>query len=158
MAVLAEIICCSVAKLCPSLCDPVDCSPPGSSVRGIFQARILEWVAVSFSRGSSWRRDETHVSISSVSCIGRWIFFFFFTTELPGKPIKTLYGYLLFHSYADFIQTCNWSSFICLEEANSKFWSSAYLKIPSGCMPAMCSLLLACYFGSNFQKMVNLRN
>ena len=37
----------------PALCDPVDCSPPGSSVHGIFQARILEWVAVSFSRGFS---------------------------------------------------------------------------------------------------------
>ena len=40
-----------VAKLCPTLCDPMDCSPPGSSVHGIFQARILEWVDISFSRG-----------------------------------------------------------------------------------------------------------
>ena len=39
-----------VAQLCPTLCDPVDCSPPGSSVHGILQARILEWVAISFSR------------------------------------------------------------------------------------------------------------
>ena len=49
-----------LAKLlhsCPILCDPVDCSPPGSSVHGILQARILEWVAVSFSRGSSPPRD-----------------------------------------------------------------------------------------------------
>ena len=44
-----------VAQSCPTLtlCDPMDCSPPGSSVHGIFQARILEWVAISFSRGSS---------------------------------------------------------------------------------------------------------
>ena len=42
---------------CPTLCDPMDCSPPGSSVRGILQARILEWVAVSSSRGSSRPRD-----------------------------------------------------------------------------------------------------
>ena len=42
---------------CPTLCDPVDCSPPGSSVHGTLQARILEWVAVSFSRGSSPPRD-----------------------------------------------------------------------------------------------------
>ena len=41
------------AQLCPNLCDPVDCSLPGSSVHGIFQARVLEWVAISFSRGSS---------------------------------------------------------------------------------------------------------
>ena len=51
-----------VAQSCPTLCDPVDCSLPGSSVHGIFQARILEWVAISFSRGSSWPRDRTRVS------------------------------------------------------------------------------------------------
>ena len=39
-----------VAQSCPTLCDPVGCSPPGSSIRGIFQARVLEWVAISFSR------------------------------------------------------------------------------------------------------------
>ena len=42
-----------VTQSCPTLCDPVDSSQPGSSVHGIFQARILEWVAISFSRGSS---------------------------------------------------------------------------------------------------------
>ena len=47
---------------CPTLCDPVDCSPPGSSVHGILQARILEWVAISFSRGSSQPRDRIQVS------------------------------------------------------------------------------------------------
>ena len=41
---------CEVAQSCPTLCDPVDCSPPGSSVHGILQARILEWFAMSFSR------------------------------------------------------------------------------------------------------------
>ena len=46
-----------VAQLCPTLCDPADCSPPGSSVHGFLQARILEWVAISFSRGSSQPRD-----------------------------------------------------------------------------------------------------
>ena len=44
------------------LCDPIDCSLPGSSVHGIFQARVLEWVAISFSRGSSRPRDRTWVS------------------------------------------------------------------------------------------------
>ena len=47
------LCCCLVAKLCPTLCDCMDCSPPGSSVHGILQARILEWVAISFFRGSS---------------------------------------------------------------------------------------------------------
>ena len=51
-----------VTQLCPTLCDPIDCSLPGSSVHGIFQARVLEWVATSFSRGSSQHRDRTRVS------------------------------------------------------------------------------------------------
>ena len=57
---------------------PMDYSPPGSSVSGILQARILEWVAIFFSRGSSRPRDWTHVSYIA----GR-----FFTTEMPGEPI-----------------------------------------------------------------------
>ena len=51
-----------VAQLCPTLCDPMDCSPPGSSIHGIFQERVLEWGAISFSRGSSQPRDWTQVS------------------------------------------------------------------------------------------------
>ena len=51
-----------VAQWCPTLCDPIDCSLPGSSVHGIFQARILEWIAIPFSRGSSWPRDRIWVS------------------------------------------------------------------------------------------------
>ena len=61
-----------IAKLlqsCLTLCDPVDCCPPGFSAHGILQARILEWIAVSSSRGSSWPRDWTRVSY--VSCIDR---------------------------------------------------------------------------------------
>ena len=46
-----------VTQLGPTLCDPMDCSPPGSSIHGIFQARVLEWVDISFSRGSSPTRD-----------------------------------------------------------------------------------------------------
>ena len=51
-----------VAQLCPTLCDPMDCSLPHSSIHGIFQARVLVWVAISFSRGSSWPGDRTQVS------------------------------------------------------------------------------------------------
>ena len=51
---------------CPTLCDPVDCSPPGSSVHRIIQSRMLEWVAMPSSRQSSWPRDWTHVSY--ISC------------------------------------------------------------------------------------------
>ena len=55
-------VCVLVAQLCPILCDPMDCSPPGSSVRGILQARILEELAIAFSRGSSQPGDRTQVS------------------------------------------------------------------------------------------------
>ena len=58
---------------CPTLCDPVDCSPPGSSVHGILKARILEWVAIPFSRGSSKPRNQTHVSY--ISRIGRFVLY-----------------------------------------------------------------------------------
>ena len=51
-----------VAQSCPTLCDPMDCSLPGSSVHGVFQAIVLEWAAISFSRGSSRPRDQTQVS------------------------------------------------------------------------------------------------
>ena len=51
-----------VAQLCLTLCNPMDCSIPGSSVHGIFQARVLEWVAISFSRESSQPRDRTWVA------------------------------------------------------------------------------------------------
>ena len=49
---------CLVSKSCPTLCDPMDCSLPGSSVHEVSQARILEWVAISISRGSSWPRES----------------------------------------------------------------------------------------------------
>ena len=63
-------LCVSVKSLSRvQLCDPVDCSPPGSSVHGILQAWTLEWVAMPSSRGSSQPRDRT--SISGISCIGR---------------------------------------------------------------------------------------
>ena len=59
---LGEVKWSEVAQPCPTLCDPRDCSLQGSTVHGIFQARVLEWVAITFSRGSSWPRDRTQVS------------------------------------------------------------------------------------------------
>ena len=64
MADLRELLC-RVALSCPTLCDPMDCRQPGFSIHGILQARMLEWVAMPFSRGSSQSRDQTQVS-----CIG----------------------------------------------------------------------------------------
>ena len=50
-----------VSQSCPTLCDPMDCSLPRSSIHGIFQARVLEWIAISFSRGPSQTRDQTWI-------------------------------------------------------------------------------------------------
>ena len=61
-------------QLCLTLCNPAGCSPPGSSDHGIFQARILEWVATSYSRGSSLPRGQTHIPVSPALADG------FFTT------------------------------------------------------------------------------
>ena len=68
---------CSVAQSCLTLCDPMDCSLPGSSVHGISQARILEWVAISSSRDL----PNPGIQLASSALAGR-----FFTTEPPGKP------------------------------------------------------------------------
>ena len=70
-------VCVSVAQSC-LLCNPMDCNLPGASVQGILQARVLEWVAISFSRGSSWPRDQTHVS-----CIAGRFFISWPTREAP---------------------------------------------------------------------------
>ena len=70
--------CCCLLTQCLTLCDPMYCSPLSFSVHGILQARILEWVAISSSRGSSWPKDQTWVS-----CLAGG----FFTPEPPGKPL-----------------------------------------------------------------------
>ena len=67
---------------CQTLCNPVDCSPPGFSVHGVLQARILEWVIMPSSRGSSWSRDWTHVSL----CLLHWQVGSL-PLAPPGKPI-----------------------------------------------------------------------
>ena len=72
---------CMCAQSCLTLCDSRDGSPPGSSVHGIFQARVLEWVATSYSRRSSQPRDRTHVSC--ISCTGRWVLYHWATWGNP---------------------------------------------------------------------------
>ena len=69
-----------VAQSCPTLCDPLDCRLPGSSLHEILQARVLEWVAISFSRGSSWTRDGTQVSWIPGRRFNLWA-----TREAPGS-------------------------------------------------------------------------
>ena len=80
-------VCAKLVQYCLTLCDPMDCSPPSSSVHGILLSRILEWVAVPSSRESSWPRDRIHIS---------WIAGRFFTSwatgedHVPGRVLKTL--------------------------------------------------------------------
>ena len=78
---------CVHTQSCPTLCNALGCRQPGSSVRGILQARILEWAVVSSSRGSSRPRDQTRVS-----CTGGG----FFTAEPPGEPFLKLLFYVNF--------------------------------------------------------------
>ena len=80
---------CAHSLSCPTLCDPVDCSPPGSSVHGILQARILEGVALPFSKGSSRPRDWTQVS----HITGR------FFTIWAIREVSVLVGYLYIFVY-----------------------------------------------------------
>ena len=81
---------CMCTQSCPSLCSSIDCSPPGSSVHGIVQARILEWVAISYSRGTSgpWIKPESLTSpalaVGSLPLVP------------PGKPYQ-LYIYMISH-------------------------------------------------------------
>ena len=73
-------VCAKLFQSCLTLCDPMDHRPPDSSVRGIFQARILEWVAIPSSKGTSRPRDPTRVSWGSCIALSHW------ATEPLGKP------------------------------------------------------------------------
>ena len=66
-------VCAKSLQLCPTLCDPIGCSPPGSCVHGILKARVLEWVSMPSSRGFSWPMAQTQVSY--ISCTGRQVLY-----------------------------------------------------------------------------------
>ena len=115
MQLIVYALSCSVVS---DSCIPIDCSPPGSSVRGILQARILEWVAISFSRESSWPRGQTRVSCP----VGR-LCTHSVPAELWGKPRwlymptsfpETLMGWaylwllLIMFSWEDDHRICSW--------------------------------------------------
>ena len=97
-------VCAKSLQSCPTLHNPIDCSPPGSSVHGILQARILEWDAISSSRGASQPRDQTHISY--ISGIGRQVLhhschqgvnrqYLFFSFSLKMRKYDLLSGRLL---------------------------------------------------------------
>ena len=81
-----------VAQSCPTLCDPMDCSLPGFSLHGILQVRVLEWVAISFSRGSSRPRDRTQVSRIPGRHFNLW------ATRESGKRVIQTYSISKTHS------------------------------------------------------------
>ena len=82
-----------VTQSYPNLCNPMDCSSPGSSIHGILQARILEWFAISFSRGSSRPRYQTWVS-----CIPGRFFTIWTTREAPLLVLKSILYFLIRHN------------------------------------------------------------
>ena len=71
-------VCVFVTQSYPTLCNPMDCSPPGSSIHRTLQARKLEWIAIPFSKGSLWPRDQTQVSCIAVRFFSVW-------TKLPSQ-------------------------------------------------------------------------
>ena len=75
---------CSVAEFCPTLCDPMDCSSSGSTVHRISQARMLEWVSVSYSRGPSWPESPVAPALAGE----------FFTTVPPGEPSPRILAWI----------------------------------------------------------------
>ena len=108
-----------VTKSCPTLCDSLDYSWPGSSVHEILQARILEWVAISFSRGSSWPRNQTNIS-----CIAGRLFDWAITGAGRNKT-----SYLSFLFYSLFI-LADWLTQMCwIKWSASKILLNFQLKI-----------------------------
>jgi len=115
-------------------CDPMDCSLPDSSVHGISQARILEWVAISFFRGSAQPRDQT-----CVSCIGRWILYLWITRIVSAQRNSNFsffsYGWVIFHCVCVCVCVCIsiLYAFICWGSFYS-FLGSFYSYFPFYCL------------------------
>ena len=122
-----------LARSCPTLCDPMDCSPPGSSIHGILQARILEWVAISFSRGTCRPRDQTQVS----SIAGRR-----FTLWATGEAC--LWYRLIYKVLSKSVLCCtfNLSDWICVSISTATQRESAFCSLSAVC-PCCFYLILA---------------
>ena len=95
MCVKICLCACSVAGLCPTLCLPMGCNPPSSAVHGISQARILEWVAISFSVKRIFLTQGLNPCLLVPALAGR-----FFTTEQLGEPKDLLTFFIIFLEYA----------------------------------------------------------
>ena len=126
---IVDFCCCLVTKSHLTLCDHTDCSLPDSSVHEISQARILEWVALSFSRGSSQPRDRTRIS---------WLAGRFFTTEPSGKPTVDLECVSL--RCAALFQSCIHLYLFFQSFLLSLHFSLVTQSCPTPCDPMDCSM------------------
>ena len=108
----------SVTQSCLTLCDFMDYGPPDSSVHGIFQARILEWVAICYSRGSSWPRGQTR--ISCVSCTDKWILYHSATWEANVNTGHIFFKYSLWEM--ETITIFNWWFILNFPPPNQQTW------------------------------------
>ena len=128
--------CCVVAQSCLSLCDPMDCSPPGSSAHGISKARILEWVAVSFSTGSSRLRDQT-----PISCLEHPLLFLenFLLTPWDPPRVSPALGSLSWSPTggASCLSMCSHCVLVCLSLSSHHCIVRSYLSLS----PGDCKLL-----------------
>ena len=147
---------CVSAQSCPTLCDPMNCSPPGSSVHGILQARILEWVAISSSTASSRPRIEP-VSSALAGRIS--------ITEPPGKPHAFVY---LMHLPLYSAQNCYLENAVCQHTKRNHYgtYLESLIRLPSlyqlwkfwvlkaNCLQAIrWSLVDHEWWWTNYQKM-----
>ena len=124
------------AQLCLILCDPMDCSPPSSTVHGMFQARILEWVVTSFSRGPSQSRDQTQVSC--ISCTGRQILYHCATCQATRWDLQNSV------TQGTGWEECCTSFTICFEtlgEVTSLCWASVFSSVKWGWQEACLAKL-----------------
>ena len=126
----------SVAQLCPTLCDPMDCTPPDSSVHGNFPARILKYVAISSLRGSSWPRDRTCVSwIAGGCCYQLERQMSTYTSEKHHKLVErirrlTVKSSVFFSSTRSFVQPNTYLKFLLIAHDNFGRWGcSGKIKI-----------------------------
>ena len=102
-----------VAQSCPTLCDPVDCTLPGSSIHGIFQAIVLEWIAISFSRGSSRPRDRTQVSHIAGRRFNLWAIRA--DTPLPSLPAREVMNFIHLFRKTIFSLFCASKLYTCFQ-------------------------------------------
>ena len=138
----------SLAKLCPTLCDPMDHSPSGSSVCEVSQARIQEWVAISFSRGSFWSRDRTHFSY-----ICRWVLYYLHIIALHFTEchIIGIMQYVVFFSWFISLSNVHLSFFYVFSGLIAYFfWAVNNIPLPGSTRVCLSnSILKGILIGSN---------